>query len=635
MSLEDLNKNLHNMGGGETHLHSHEKSQYDPTFVSASVSPFDEKMEWEKARREMNPFQKRVLKISVIVLLVIVLVVSGFVFSAWWQKNAFHQDRVSISFEGPKEADSTQVVKYIIHYRNDNPVKLRDAEVQLSYSENFQPTDNVNLKYLNSTNSRIFIGDIPSKGEGTVEVKGIFYAPKDFPVYLHGLIKFVPSNGKTEFSVGTQTSVNITTSPVILNVSAPTQATDGDSVEYVVDYKNLDIRRLNNVQIRMEFPMGFQIVQAQPESSQDDSYWTLGDLDSNQGGKIKIRGTIQGANNENKNIVVSLGRLGADGQFSIYNKREVGIQIVLPALSVRQKVDGIKDGVVSAGDNLRYTINYQNTGTSGLRDAIVSVEIQGKILDFAKINSGGGYFDGGKNTIIWKASEVPALANINPNTTGELNFSIPVKTIIPVINKNDKNFVVRTVARIDSPDIPTPIDSNKIIGSNVLELKLSSKVILDTKGYFNDAKIKNSGPIPIRVGAETLFAMHWSLVNISNDLTDCKVVSSLPAGVRWTGLVYPENEYVSYDARTNQITWSIGNMVAGLGTLSPPKEVEFQVGVTPQINQVGEMLKLVNESFFSGTDIFTGKEITVQNGAKDTQLIEDPGVKYEGGKVVK
>ena len=518
MSLDDLNKELYDTAGEGKSLHPLAQDQYNPAIAPFQNSPFDEQKDWEKEHRQLNPFQKRVLKISLSILTVLVLILMGLAASFWWQKNAFHQDRVTISFDGPKEADSTQIVKYVIHYKNDNLVALKNSEIQLSYAENFQPTDNVNMKYLSPTASRIFIGDIKARTEGSFEVKGIFYAPKDAPVYLRGAINFTPSSGKEQLSVDTQFSVNISTSPVILDVSAPSQAMDGDKVEYVIDYKNLDIRSLNNLQVSVEFPTGFQFSEAQPSPSQNNTDWTVGNLDSNQGGKIRISGTLHGDNGESKNLIVSLGKPGDNEQFAIFNKREISTKIVAPILTVTQKLDGLAAGIVNAGDVLNYKIAYHNSSTFGLRNAIVTVQIEGKILDFSKINVEKGFFDGSKNIVTWKASDIPSLANINPNDGGELHFSIPVKMIIPGVNSNDKNFVVKTIAKIDSPDIPTSIDSNKIIGSNTLELKLASKVLLDSRGYFKDAKIQNSGPIPIQVGKETLFAIHWTLVNISNDL---------------------------------------------------------------------------------------------------------------------
>jgi len=633
MSLDDLNREIYNTTGEEKFSRVQSQSQYDPFVAQSQSSPFNEQKEWERAKQEISPKQKKVLLLMVIILGVVALSVGGIVFFAWWQKNAFHQDRVSVVFEGPKEADSTQLVKYLIRYKNDNRVTLQNAEILVTYPENFQPMDNVNAKYLNPTTSRIFVGDVKPGREDAVELKGIFYAPKDFPVYLHAVIAFVPSNSTGKLSMETQTSVNITTSPVILEVSAPLQAVDSDKVEYVIDYKNLDLRSLNNVQIRVELPKGLQVTQMQPTASQNETTWVLGNLDSNQGGKIQIKGILRGEDKESKIFSVSLGSLGGDGQLAVYNKREISTSIVSPILTVAQKLDGNTDGVVSAGSTLNYTIAYRNTGETGLRNAVVTAEIQGKILDFSKISAEKGFFDGTKNTITWKASEVPALASINPNSGGEVHFSVPIKAVIPVNNDNDKNFTVTTLAKIDSPDIPTPLDANKIIGSNALEVRLASKVLFDTKGYFKDAKIKNSGPMPLQVGKETLFAVHWAISNISNDLIDGKLTSSLPTGVRWTGMIYPNSEKVVYDSRTNQLTWELGTVASGAGAFLPPREVEFQVGVTPQINQIGNLLTLVNKSIFTATDSFVGKDISLENPAKDTQLSEDETMGYEGGKV--
>lgn len=636
MPLDDLNKQLYNANSDDLIMRTHEQSEYDPKISNAiQSSPFDQQENWNRPQKGLTPSQKKNLWIGIGILFAIILAVGGAIFYQWWLKNAFHQDRVTVSFEGPKEADSTQVVKYIIHYNNNNRVTLKNAEISLNYSENFQPTDNLNLKYLSPTSSKIFVGDIKPMSQGSMELKGVFYAPKDFPIYLDGQIHFTPSNGSNDLFVEDKIGVKITAAPVTLDVSAPKQAVNGDALEYVINYKNLDVRRISNVQIKVDFPQGFKLSTSQPKASENDSVWYVGNLEANQGGEIRVRGQINGNNNEGKNIVATLGYMGEENNFVVYAKQELTTRMVSPVLTVTQKLDGKVNGVVNGGELLKYSITFQNTGTTGLRDAIVSAEIRGKILDFSQINVEKGSYDSTKNLITWKASDVPELANINPNAGGVVHFSIPVKAVILVDNKLDKNFVISSVAKIDSPDIPTPLDSNKIIGSNSLELRLASITSFDTKGYYADSKIKNSGPIPMQIGKETTFTIHWIVTNISNDLTDAKVVASLPSGIRWTGQVYPSGEKVSYNPRTNEIVWDAGDIFAGAGAISPAREVEFQVGVTPQINQAGEPIDLVNASIFTAKDVFVDLDVTHQGAVKNTQLYEDQNVGFINGKVAK
>ena len=635
MSLDDLNKEIYNYDSKIIPTHTHERSEYDPNISIAATSPFDEEKSWNKPQKGLSSKQKMILYIVSAIITLAVLVSAGVFGYRWWQKDAFHQDRVEISFEGPKEVDSTQISKYIIHYKNNNRVTLKNAEIQLTYAENFQPIDNTNLKYLSLGSSKIFLGDLKPRSEGSTELKGVFYAPKDSPVYLYASIHFVPSNSNSEVLVDSQIGVQITAAPVVLNVTAPQQSIDGDDIQYVVDYKNLDVKMMSDVQIRIDFPEGFKMTSADPSPSEKGSYWYIGNLESKQGGKITINGQLQGNSGQSENITTSFGRVGSDGKFVVFNKYDFETKIISPILAVKQTLSEKENNIINAGEILKYVIGFTNTGNIGLRDAIVSVELNSKILDFSKINVSGGSYDEKTGIITWKESDVPSLANIDAKASGSVNFSIPVKSVIPIQNKLDKNFSVSSLAKIDSPDIPISNGANKIISKNSLILKLASKVIFSTTAYYNDAKIKNSGPIPMQTGSETSFAVHWSIVNVSNDISDAKVVSSIPSGVRWTGQIYPSNEKITYNERTGQVSWDAGNVPAGTGVGGSPREVIFQVAVTPQSNQIGEPITLVNKSDFAATDTFVSQNLTQNNDKKDTQLPEDPKVGYANGKVAK
>lgn len=637
MPLKDLNEDLYSQAPKISPSHAHEKSEYDPDIAASQVSasPFDEEQVWNKPQKGLTQKQKKIAIIAGSIFGAVVLIVAGFFFFRWWRSNAFHQDRVEINIEGPKEADSTQLNKYVIHYKNNNRVILKNAEIRLTYAENFQPIDNVNLKILSPGSSKIFIGDVGPKDEGTVDLTGVFYAPKDFPVYLYASIVFVPSNSEEEFSMENQIGVNITASPVSLNVLAPEQTIDGYDMSYVVDYENIDSLKMSDMQLRVSFPEGFKMDSSQP-SPAEESIWQIGNLNENQGGNITIKGQIFGVDGEEKNAIFSLGRVGTDGNFVVFSRQETNTKVVLPVLSIKQGLETLEgdfEKVISAGDVLKYVISYKNTSTVGLRDAIITAEVKGKVLDFSKIRLDKGFYDEKTGIITWKASDIPALANIGAQSTGEVRFSIPVKSTIPVESKEDKNFIVSSIAKIDSPDIPVKDGNKKVIGSNKLELKLASKVLFDTTAYFKDLRIKNTGPIPMRVGTETTFAVHWKITNVSNDIKNAKVVASLPTGIKWKGKIFRTDERITYNERTNQIIWSAGDIKAGAGISGPAREVIFQVGVVPQTNQAGEPVLLIKESTFTARDSFVEKDLTIQGAKKDTQLYEDKTVGAANGKV--
>jgi len=64
------------------------------------------------------------------------------------------------------------------------------------------------------------------------------------------------------------------------------------------------------------------------------------------------------------------------------------------------------------------------------------------------------------------------------------------------------------------------------------------------------------------------------------------------------------------------------------------KETVFQISITPQENQIGQELTLINESLLTGTDTFTGKIYQSSDEAISTKLKDDISVDYSGGEIV-
>ena len=258
MSLEDLNRELYKNDSKVISARKREASEYD--LVSSAVeqpksNPFFQEEMWQKEKKEIAALRRKKILITVgAVLLTLSLIGGAVYFYQWWQKNAFHQDRVEVYFEGPTEADSMQQTKYVIHYKNNNRVSLKNAELELTYSENFQPVDNTNLKIFSPSSGKIFVGDIRPMSEGSVELKGIFYAPEDYPLFLKTTFNFMPSNGSETLSMDSQINIKITAAPIALDLSVPKQAANGDQVEYLIKYRNLDIRSIGDLRIKIDFP---------------------------------------------------------------------------------------------------------------------------------------------------------------------------------------------------------------------------------------------------------------------------------------------------------------------------------------------------------------------------------------------
>lgn len=625
MPLEELKEKIYNPDE-ETEKRAHEASPFDPSIsLKAQTAEFQKEKEWEAPQKGLTLEQKKIIKIGAWILGGILLVIAIAFAAVKIRQSAFNEARVSLAIIGLESSGSNDLVEYRLAYKNENRATLKNAQILLNYSDNFRPDENGELKIDNASNSRLILGDIAPNSQGEKVIAGKFFAPANAVVYINADLEFTPSGFSSVFRSSAKIGVNIRTSPLKLEIESPLEIISGKKIDYVINFSNASINRYANVKIKMEYPKEFNFTSANPPAALNNELWNIGDLEPGAGGKIVISGNISGARGDSKIIKATIAADDARGGSVTFEDQEKTTKIVASPLFISQQANGKENLNVNAGQSVFYTINFGNVGEVGLRNSVITMAFNSPVVDYASLRAAGGFFNENSKTVIWKASEIPELASLEPGAKKSFRFEVKTLKNLPVAKKEDKNFVLETVVSIDSPDIPTPISENKIISSNRLELKVNSPVSLDVTGFHFDKNMENFGPVPPFLGQETSYSIHWKITNASNDLSDVQVNSSLPSGVKWTGKVYPESEAdnLKYNDRTNQVTWNIGPMENGVGFVSKEREAVFQVSIAPQVNQVGSKVKLLNASVLTGKDLFTGEDVNIQTKEKSTDLYED------------
>ena len=626
MSLLDIEKRLYKKDADKD-LAKHAESEFDArsNLAVPGNESFTKDDAWEEKKKGLGKDQKKAIKYGIIFLIAILLVTGISIFVYNLNQTSFSEDRFVMAIKGPKEVQSGKAMAYEINYKNENRASLREAKISVNFPENFKPEDNPNFISEGASNGRFELGEIKGGDGGTITFRGKAFSPKGSLIYIKADFSYKPSNFNSQFIAKDQLGINVISFPVTVEILSPYNLASGDELEYLISYKNTSGDDFENIKLRVSYPEGFTLSKTDPPASEGDNIWYIGHLSSAQEGKISIKGKLEGSRDDAKVLRVELGA-SEEGEFISYTQESSSTKIEASPLSVFQTVNGLNNFVANAGDELTYEITYRNDGKVGLRDVIVTEKIESPILDFASLRMKKGAYSSSDSTITWKASDFSELGNLLPGKEGKISFSVRIKDVIPVANANDKNFVISSVARIDSPDIQTPIESNKIIAGNKIDVKLKTKLGLNIKGYYEDSKIKNTGPIPPVVDSETTYTIHWSVMNVSNDITNAKVEAILPTGVTMTGVKYPEDTNLTYNERTNTLVWQIGNLPAGTGIITPEREIAFQIKIKPTINQVNKDIILVGISTLSAHDSFVNEDIAVETIEKTNELKEDPSV---------
>ncbi len=580
--------------------------------------------EWQETeKKKLSLKQKKLLKVFGVWALAIFLIVAGFFF--WRGMTSFDTDDVKFEIEGAERIISGDEVKYIVKYKNETKLPLNNLQLIFRFPEDSIPSDNEGLIKTLELES-LAVGQ-----EEEIELPARIIGLKEEKKEAWAELFYTPGNLSSRFSNKAKFETEIISVPFILDFDLPERLVDGQSFSFSLIYSNQSDVSFDDLQLRLEHPSGFIFESSQPQPSQENEIWSLDQLMAGEQGKIFIKGSVSGQEEENKLFKAQLG-VYDDEQFVPYAETADATQISVSPLSVSQTVNKANEYIARTGERLNYRIKYKNTTNIGIEDIVITSELESRALDLAHLDLREGSYDGTSQKITWNASNLSGLEYLGPYQEGEIEFSVGVKESLPVNSYADKNFNVINTVKIDSDKVPLSLERIDISGESKSITKISSDLTFQTQVFYNDDSISNSGPVPPKVGQKTTYTIKWRMVNRYNDLSDVRIEAYLPPHVKWESRINPSNANLSYSPSTGQVVWDVGSLPAGTGVLSPVKQIAFQVSITPGLANVGGAMELIGQSKIAGRDTFTGIGLTQTTESIDTNLPDDPTVS-EGGVI--
>ncbi len=545
----------------------------------------------------------RLLKWVVLAAAILVIIA---VASFWMGGGSFSPSGVTLTLAAPDRASSGDQLIYAVRWENGTKLTLTNLTFRLFYPEGSIVLDENNAP--TTPDSAGFTVDSLAPGES---------ASKSFPVYLIGdkgaiktaRVHLVYNAGtlQSSFEADTTAATTIIAVPVNVSVVTPPTATSGQAVQYIVDVRNDTADDLTDLKLKLQYPDGFSVQSMQPQPSQGNTLWVIDTLKAGTGKRFTISGTLIGNEQETKTVTATLQR-NLNGQYVDYVRADAFTMLSSPLLSVSVWPNDGPDYVAHPGDTLRYTVSYRNSSPYTLLGLSLAVALEGDMYDTANLRVDNGSFDDATNTVTFNASGVPAFAQLGPNTSGQVTFSVPLKASFT--GGSSGSFFVKATARLSTPNVPSGLDQSEVAATNAVITKISSQPALSAAVLYDNGA--GSGPLPPKVGSVTTYTIRWQLNNPGNDIRNAKVTAVLPPGVTWVGVVgtVVGGTAPAFNPNSSTVTWAIGTVPFGTGSGMPRMEASFQVSIRPSSNQVGQSVPLTSQSTLSGTDSFTGQAVT-------------------------
>ena len=566
-----------------------------------------------QAVRFFNPKQKKILIISTAVFFII-LILSSIAFYFWL--TSFKESLVDFNISGPSQIFSGETETFVISYWNNTKQILQDASLTVRL-----PQDAVING--NKTIQRFDLGSIGIGGGGKQIVEVALIGSDKSIQKLEAILSYKPQNTTSNFENETNKEVAINGSALSVDLKIPGTILPNTKNTYVIHYKNNTDKVFKNTSIEATYPNGFNLVSSDRVPAKGNNNWELGDLNPDEEGDIAILGILK--NTQSANFAVAIG-IVENGKFYKFSQNSSQIGLLAPPLEMDISVNNQSVLAVDPGENLRFKIHYKNGAGIDLSDVILKATLNGLMYDFSTLKTDGN-FNGVDGTITWNGGNWADFKNLPSNKSGDVEFQINVKTRHVMRTFRDKNFLLQVAAEMETPTVPSSLTAKSLSAAADLAIKVNTKTELKTVGYYFDATLKNSGPLPPKVGQTTTYTIHWQLTNFSNDVDGVVVEAVLPEGVSWLNKKAGAGATtLEYNERTNELTWNVGKLVAGTGVLLDSYEVIFQVGLTPSINKVNMVVPILGESTLTGIDAFTGNDILTTSPDLRTDLPDDSGV---------
>ncbi len=541
--------------------------------------------------------------------------------------NTISTSKIDIKIIGPVSVKSGEVSDFIVDITNNNTTDLIFSDLIIQYPDGSKsPSDRTQ----DLTNERITVGTI-RPGE-TVRQKNsvVFFGEQSVKKNIRYSYEFNINDSATIFKTDKDIGVFIAGSPITITVNNVKEINNNQELNFDIKLLSNTEESLKNIQLRVEYPFGYKLLEASPKPDSDNNTWSFDSIESLSSTDIKLKGKFIGEVNVDKNFRFILGVEEAKTKqmITVLTTQDNLVEIRKPFVVTKLLIDSdnADNKPVSYGKNLKSDLIITNNLKDAITDVVIEVSLGGILIDRRSVNSNDGFYDSSRDIILWDKSLNQSLTNIPPGESRELIFNIAT------INSDES--LIKTLKRATS-DITINVKAQRlgenrvtenIVASTKKQLRLKTDVMLSSNLAYD------KGTYSPEIGKETVYKYIGNISNTANTIKGVEFTAKLPPNATWKGVYGPNitPAAIKYNQSTREITISLGDIESGVGIDKAIKEFYFKIGFTPTLTQKGKLPQIIMNPMLTATDSFTGERVELKNNALTTAVTIGKNVEIDG-----
>lgn len=534
----------------------------------------------------------------------------GFVGWKFFMDDGIDAKNVDILVNAPLTVGAGETFAFDVLMQNKNAMKMETVDIEVEFPDGTRSAQNISetYKYVREDAGNIEVGQIAKKTYDAL-LFGEEGEKKEITVRLNYRVE----GSNALFEKEKKFEVVLKSTPVRLTITNIKEVTSGQPLSFSVELVSNSTQTLENVIVQATYPFGFVMKRSSLPSKDDKKTWVIPKLEPKEVVTFTIEGTLDGQNNEERffSFVVGLENKETERPEVIFTTTGATIGLERPFLELNLAINrNNSDIIVLDPDTVHETqISFKNNSEFPLRNAVLELLMSGSALDKNSIQSPEGFYQSINNTIRWDNTTSNNFNSIATGASGSVSFNfagLGIGAKYLAVNPE-----LKMSARVEANRNPESKVPENIEDTVVKTIRFNTQTRVDTSSEYYSSTFPNTGSIPPKAEQKTTYTAVVEVSNTSNKVSDGMVSMLIPNYVTYSGLFAPSSENVTYDAKTRMLYWNLGTINEKTGYEGVAKRrIAFQVSILPSLSQAGSVPDLVNNINFSGSDTFTGKEIT-------------------------
>jgi hypothetical protein len=548
---------------------------------------------------------------------------------------------IRLSIDYPEAVSSGEKIIYKIEYENRDKVEMTKMQLLLSYPEGFI-YESSSVESDNSYNNIFTLKDLKPFNKEEIEIVGRLVGDEGADKPLLVSLSYEPANFSSEFQELATATTQITSAAVLVNVSGIPQIIPDQDLEYGLEITNNSKEDINNLRLIAVYPENFKVKEFETDPIKNAevigldfgvSYdvWEITTLEKGAEEKFNLTGMFSGEISDDQIILARIEIGDGEGNYNLIAENFITVKAVGKEVGLDLILNGGNDlKSVSLGDDLSYSIIYENKGESDLKDVKVRAHLKGyqgekevSLIDWDSLNDENGG-DVKNNEIVWSSDEILKLSSFSSKEEGVIDFFVDLLEAGDVLSNLDttagdlqlKSWIEMSVGKIGDAEVDLVVKSNEIT------VDINTDLVIDSQArYFNNDNIAvGSGPLPPKVGEDTKYRIFWTVENSLREVKDIEIKATLPGNITWSDKTNKDVGGIKFDKATRELSWIISSLPVSIKKGS----FDFEVGIKPTEEDKNKILILLGETSLSGVDSKTGVEIKSTHKPLTTDLEDDP-----------